>query len=372
MNPKRLFSSLAALLVGLGVVGTASAQETGHDKDIHDRDYCDKVQARAHADAWLLFSPSLQVQGIKYPAGAPGVVAVGGSETPGGYQVRSSLLWSPLDAYKGTVEQAVANKDCLQHSAMVDAQNLLEMMNDVGRAPALQAEVTYLKFHADDMNDILTNVHKRLVIGHSTIIELAAVQAGIDLLERKLAAAQGQLSLIETKDYVVTPRSSTEIVERLQRYSMEYEKETARLRSIDPWAISVSGGVVPPMGDGGSAAWFGMVTVQYNFGGFVRGADESKYLSARQHELQYARYELADQVRRLQDGIQVGIESADAEIVTLDKRISELNDLCEQLKLHIEAPNAMSTLGVVELQHMDAVSDRLYLIELRRQLSAWK
>jgi hypothetical protein len=340
--------------------------------DKTDDTYCEKIQARAHADSMLLFSPAAQLQFIKYPAGAPGVVAVGGSTSVDGLQFRGAISWSPLDAYKGTQVLTLADKDCLQHSATVEVQNLLEQMNDIGRQEALGAEVSYFDAVNSVMEDISSGMQKRLAIGTITITDIATVQQSIAALERKKALSQGQLDVIRSKDYVVTTHSAADIAAKLQRYSMEFEQQTSKVRMLDPWTVAVSGGVIPPMAQGDGVAWFGMVQLQYNFGGLVRGTYENKYLNARQSELQHARYELTDEIRRLQDGIKAGVTSSELEIVTLDKRLADLHAIRDTLSNHLDAPNAISALAVVNLQILDAESDRVYLVVLKNQLSQWK
>jgi hypothetical protein len=357
-------------IIGLGAASILLLASVAQADDTSD--YCQKVQARAHADSMLLFSPSAQLQGIKYPAGAPGVVAVGGSTSVDGYQVRGGLSWSPLDAYKGTQVLTLADKDCLQHSATVEVQNLLEQMNDIGRQQALEAEVAYFEAVTPRMNDIIAGMQKRLGIGTITITDVAAVQQVIAALQRKQAQSQGQLAMIHAKDYIDNPHSASDIVARLQRYSMEFEKQTSKVRMLDPWSIAMSGGVVPPMAQGDGVAWFGMIQVGYNFGGLVRGKLEDRYMASRQSELQHARYELADEMRRLQDSIRAGVASSELEIATLDKRLAELYSTKNTLLAHADAPNVDSVLAMVNLQIMDAESDRVFLVELKNQLSQWK
>jgi hypothetical protein len=364
MNPKRLFSSIVALAVGLGITSSAGAQET-------DKDYCNKVQARAHADAWLLFSPSLQVQALRYPA-TPTDSVVGGSTDSQGDQLRGAVLWSPLDFYRGTIMLSVADKDCLQHQVFAEATNLLEQMNDVGRGAALQAEVAYLDSHSGQIQEIVSNLQKVMAIGSLTVVDLVKAQQSADALERKFAVAKGQLAVLHARDYVPIVHSSSEIAAKLQQYSMEFEKETSRGRMLDPWQVQASFGAVPPMANGDSVSWYGQISLQYNFGGLTRAHYENQYLTARQHELQYARYELSDQIRRLQDGIRAGIRDADMEIATLDRRIAELVSTDKNLAAHPDAPDVASIKAIVDLQIMDAESDRLYLIELRNQLTKWK
>lgn len=357
---------IVALMVGMGIARSAGAQEVNTDKD-----YCDKVQARAHADAWLLFAPSIQLQAIRYPA-AGNITVVGGSTDLNGDQVRGNLSWSPLDALRGTHVLTIADKDCLQHAATQEANNLLEQMGDVGRSAALQAEVSYLKMHSDEMNDILTSMQKRLGIGNITITDVATIQQSIDAINRKLAVSQGQLDVIHAKDYVSTVQSAGEIATKLQQYSMEFENETSKLRMFDPWTVQTSFGVVPPMASVDKTSWYGSVSIGYNFGGLPRGGYENRYLNARQHELAHARYELTDAIRRVKDGVVAGISSSDAEIATLNDRITNLLNTKAHLASHPDAPNAISVLSMVSLQIIDAVSDQLYLIELRRQLTEWK
>ena len=201
---------------------------------------------------------------------------------------------------------------------------------------------------------------------------VAAIQQQIAMLQRKLAVSEGQIVSLNAKRYVVSPKSSSEIAARLQEYTSEFEKQQSAVRMIDPWTIGLSGGAVPPMQQGDGLAWFGMVSAQYSFGGLTRSHFENQYQDARRAELAHARYELVDQIHRLQAGVIAGIGASSMEIESLDKHIAELNDTKSQLKSHPDAPNVANALSLIELQIMDAMSDREYLVELRKQLTEWK
>lgn len=361
----KVFCSLTLGLAFVAATSLAQAQE--------DKDYCDKVVARAHADSFLLFSPTLALQAIRYPSSDSTVSPVGGATDTHGDQVRGNIAWSPIDAYRGTIMQSIADKDCLQHSAASEAIQLLEKVADLGKAPALQAEIDYLDNHNPAMETIISQMEKRLAIGNITITDLAVIQQSIASLERKQVQSQGQLAAIHAKDYTETKSSVNDIVARLQASSMNFEKESSRLRMFDQYSITVSGGIVPPVMSGvNSTSWFGMVSIGYNFGGLVRGKDENKYLDARRHELQTARYELTNQLHRLQDGVRAGIIAATDEIVVIDSHLAELNHTRDELKAHPDAPNVMSALSMVELQIMDMESDRVFLDTMRQQLTEWK
>jgi len=166
------------------------------DKDASD--YCEGVRARAAGDAAIFLSPSVGIQGIKYPATGT-FSAVGGSTTPEGYQARLQFLWSPLDAYKSTLVRELGNKDCAQKMAMVDAQEALEYLNDVGKETALTAQVSYLTEHKSAADDILVQANKRLVAGVATIMDLTILQQAAASLDISRVQAQGELNVLQER-----------------------------------------------------------------------------------------------------------------------------------------------------------------------------
>lgn len=348
---KRFIVAALAGAIGLSAA-SASAQTATSSRD------CEAIRARAAGDAALLLSPSMQVQGIKYPAtGTFG--AIGGSTTELGLQARLAFLWSPLDAYKSTLVRELADKDCAQQTAMVEAQQALEWLNDIGKEGALKAQMGLLDDHHEDINNLLSKANERLAIGNITLVELNVLQQAASALELKRVQALGQLSVLHAKGLVPKTHSFDELIARVESSSMVWERQFSAVNRLQPWKFDINAGVIPPMTQGDSVDWFGLVSLTYNFGDLAQKSSEHRYLDARQHELLYARYELADQLRRFKQTIVANINALTMDQGVLQQHLADLSKTRAALHAHPDAPQAANAEALVQLQIWDTESDLL-------------
>ncbi len=349
----------------LAVASGAQAQQS-------DQAYCNKVHERAIADKILAFSPGVELDAIKYPSATGSSVPFVGPIVGDGYQARASLIWNGIAAYRGTKIVGIADADCAYHSIQMEAQNLVEQAADIGKAQALAAIFDYLNDNRPEWQDIVAREEKRVRAGNLTLSDLTIIRTSASTLETKLVESQGQLVALRAKDYVKQKHSVQQIVIRLQSAAMELEKRESEMRMLDPWSLTINGGVVPPMQQGTSTQWFGTVSLGYNFGGLVRGARENNYLAARQEELRHARYEMADILRRITDGEVANFMDATNRIDVLKHRLNDLQGTRKELAAHPEASSAANLLALVDLQIMDVRSDLIFVEALQKQLAAWK
>ena len=337
--------------------------------DKTDADYCNKVKARAASDSSLLFSPSLQAQFVKFPSSSPLDASTTGSTT-NGYQARALAVWSPLDFYKGFGVQNVAEADCKQHAAMIEAMNVIGSALDVGKAPALKREVDFLQSKQVEWQKIVAVTDERLKANVIVITDAMQVRTSALTLDRKLIEQSGALATLSAKAYPETSKDLALLAQRVEDNSMKFEHETNHVRSLDSWTVTATAGVIPPQ-EGGSVEWLGVLAIGFNFGAFIHNAQDNKYLDARTSELRNARYEVRDQLKKFKDQVSATISSTQTEIVLLEAEELRLQGLYAALK-QTTATATPALLNSIDLEQIDLESDRIFLEELKNQLLQWK
>jgi hypothetical protein len=356
------------LSIILGIVGASIPLSARAE----DKDYCTRMREHAIADKVLALSPTLEISAIRYPAPNSLTSIVGGSISSDGFQTRGSISYDLLNAYRGTLLTPLADADCKQHSLQTEAQNLLEQAVDIGRATALLTTSEFLTTAQPDWQAIVGKTEQRVSAGTITLGELTIIRTNANNLEMKFANIRGQLGVLQAKDYVKQARPVSEIVAQLQTASMEFESKASKLRMLDPWELSLSGGVIPPLKQVDNVEWYGALTVGYKFGGFVRATHERNYLAARASELQHARYELTDMLRRMTDGVHANLQATNDQIGVLEARMLQLENTHSELSSHSDAKSAANLMALIELQQIDAMSDMVFLEELKRELVLWQ
>ena len=297
------------------------------------------MRARAAADASLLVAPRVLVEGIK----APSPLQSGGKLDPAspnsGYQVRAGATFSPLNFYKGLRVKEVGEADCEQHEVAMTAQQLLIHAPDLGRLAALREQAVYLDSQRAKWESIAPRTAERFAARTVTLLELEDVRGSIP-----------------------------ELIRRVREKSMAFEREASHVRSLDAWTLNVTGGYMPPVYGAGSSDVFGVVQLGYSLGGPWHDSNESRYLSARDEELQKERQELGRQLEVLRENVKVTNGEATRELEITAKRVGELSELRTLLSTS-EAPNAANNLDHIELELISAQADRVFLTGLIRELS---
>ena len=353
---------VSAMMVSVGLT-TATVYADG----TMTRD-CQAIRARAAGDAAMLLSPSVAAEGIKYPA-TGGFAAIGGSTTVDGLQARAYFLWSPLDAYKSVLVRELGDKDCAQQAAIIQASGALEQLNDIGKETALQNQIDYLQNQQSMMSDIIFQAQKRVGAGAATIMDLMVLQQTVSTLSLKMEQARMQLDTVRAKHYVVKQNSFAELMLRVQDTSMSYERQFSKVRMLQPWQINMQGGVVPPMTSSDNFQIFGVLTATYNFGGLFLGKHEDQYLSAREHELRSARYELSDQLSRFRETVRSNMIDLQRQLQVVDTQLNKLQQMHAQLLDHMDVPTAQNAEALIQLQMFDAESTKALLSGMLAELT---
>ena len=344
-----------------GLLLAAAVLAAGAPARAEESPYCAKVRARAEADASLLFAPTLQAQGIKFPNN--GTIDAG--VTVGrDYQLRAGATWSPLDFYKGFRVLDVGDADCERHEAALNVQEALAFGIDLGRLPALEKQDRFLESKRPTWEQHLAAAEQRLEAHVASLLEVNEVRARGAELARKHAQVKGELERLRLRGVPAQRGALGSLVAAADERSMRYEREVKHVRSLDAWDLRVTGGVVPHSG----GDFFGVVQLGFNLGAFSRNAAESRYLTARAEELRGARYEAREGVRRLREQARSAVQQARRELEILDKQAARVEQGRALLE-GSEAPNAPQARTVIELESIFLESDRVFLTALVEELS---
>jgi hypothetical protein len=348
--------ALASLLL-VGVVSTASPLASADESA-----YCRKVRARASSDAALMFAPSVQAHGIKFPNNG---TIDSGVTTGAGYQFRAVLTFSPLDFYRGFRVLRLGDADCEQHLAVEEAQNILEQGADFGRLPALRRQVAILDAKRSTWQALLAMNEERLAAHTISLADATEVRARVSDLELKRTRVAGEISKLEARGLESTRKGLATLAADVRAAAMRFEREASHVRALDAWDVRVTGGVIP---QDKPVDFFGMIQVGYNFGGFWRNAYESRYLDARAEELRGSRHELEDRLSRFRDAMRSAATQARGELAVVEHSLTTLGTARAALEKS-DAPGAPHALTVVELELVSIESDREFLTALLEELT---
>jgi hypothetical protein len=347
------FRPLVAVLASI-VPLTASAQSSP---------YCEKVREHAAADAALLMSPRVIVQAIRFPSNGQ-VQATSGVVVGAGYQARAGLSFSPLDFYRATRVLRVGDADCDQHEALESIRGILLHGAEQARAAALRAQAAYLQDHRDQLHALAERAEQRLAARLITVVEFQELRQKCDEVERKLVDAEGEAKQLQERSRQA-PRALGALTERYEQIAMRFERETSHLRSLDAWHFQLTGGIIPldPID------WYGLAELSYSPGGVFHGEHESRYLAARDEELQRAEYEPAEQAREFRRQLRAALEQARGDLAIVDRDVAAIADtrLILDRSSAADVAHAQDTLSVETLL---AESDRAFLRKWVEALSA--
>lgn len=353
MISRLMGASLATVIAVLATTRSASAEDSA---------YCRKVEARAAADASLLFAPSVQLQGVRFPkVGTTDLGLTVGRD----YQFRAALLFSPLDFYKGVHVLQAGEKDCAQHEAAFDITRVLASGEDYGRLPALKKQADLLDSRRATWESIVQKSDERLDAHVTSLLDANEIRARAAELAKKREDVGGEIAILESRGAKRFPAPLSQMVAQVEATAMTYEKEVAHLRSLDAWDVRLSGGVVPQEKP---VDYFAQVQVGFNFGAFSRNAHDSKYLEARHEELSTARYELRDQVRRFSAQVAATRNQAKKQLEISEKQSKTLEAARAALSKS-DAPSAPHALAIVELDLISLEVDQVFLKAIIEELA---
>ncbi len=344
------------------VAGVAALLLVAQQARADESAYCNKARARAASDAALLYGPTLQVQGVKYPH--HGTVD-SGVTTGAGYQFRAIASLSPLDMYKGVRTESVGDADCAAHEATLAVQEVLAQGSDVGRLAALMQEAAYFEAHRAELARVARENEERFTAQVTTLAETNEIRGRVAETERAEKIVLGELHRLEARGPVPTALALDAKVAAATARTMGYERELSSLRNLDAWDFRLSGGLIP---QDKPVDYFALVQVGFNFGAFSRNKQEARYLAAREEELHRAKYEATAQTRVLRDQWAATLVQARAESALIRRDVTLL-DATSAALAKASATNAPHALAMVTLQRIGAEAQLTYVDTLAAELA---
>jgi hypothetical protein len=325
---------------------------------------CERVRALADSQAALLYAPSLEVHGGKFPES---VAVEPSARTGDDYQLRAALSLSLLDVYKGRRVEWAAEHECAQREAARALEEVLLQAADYGRLPALQRTARFLEERRARWRKIEQQAQQGLAARVVSLLEADEVQQRCVELERRAAAVAGEIARLEALGAATAPQEQlTALLHAADDAALEYEREASHLRSLEAWEVRVTGGAAP---NGGSTDYFGVAHVRFNLGAFAQRAAEQRAIAAREAELQSSRSELRERLRMFR-GVAAGNASHAARAAgVVSERLASLRALRATLE-GARASMAVLARSLVELEVIAGEAELVFLetwlAELRR------
>lgn len=325
-------------------------------------DYCQKTHARGSSDAAILYAPAVRIAGVKVPQ----VGSVDPTNAGLTYQVRGELAFSPTNFYKGVVTEHAADADCEAHKVTANAQEIILHASDIGRLPALRAELHYLDTEKANWDAIGVKMQERLDAKTVTVIEMEHVRSRIVVLDRLRAQVRGEMERLVATGFDPGAPDLARISQDVETTTNRMEAQQVKVRAVAPWDVSLLGGVVPPV-TSSKSDWYGIIQLTYSIGGVWHGSADSRYLDARERELKNARYELPHQLDVMKKHVAIAKSQAAAELDIVTSRMATITANRAALASS-DSSLAPHALAMLDLEYIANGADKVYLEGLVREL----
>jgi hypothetical protein len=321
--------------------------------------YCEKVHARASADAAVLIAPRVFGTGMRFPPP---------SEQPADattYQVRIGLALSPIDAYRGVKLIGIGDADCEAHELGEELRRSLDDGTDGPKLEAYRAQIEFLAANQPAWSALIEKAKERIAIHVITTLELEDLQRKADGLARTLAQARGFVQQLEARGVTTNPGAGQKAEDYLDT-QMRVESRMTSLKNLDAWGFKLSGGVVPQLH--GSVEWFGWAELSYSLGGPIGQSSDNDYLRARREELETARYELPARIRLLGQQVDAELSMAQRELAIVDREQVFLSRTAKDLTAS-DAVSSQQARDEIVLDQFATQSEQVYLQTLITKLA---
>ena len=357
----RILAAVAASLVTLGMSLPARAEGP--------TDYCQKTTARAEGDAALLFAPTLQGQLIRFPNRTPADAS--GFQIGTGVQPRVAMSISLVNIYQGIGVLDLAKKECKRQESTVSLEEVIAQRADLGRVPALERKVAFLRGQDAAVQEIVKGAEARFAAHTSTISEVQEIRLHALSFARHLSEAEGELAAVKARALPVPGGQDRaepleQLLTRYEQRSIAFENSSAHLHNLDPWKLGVSGGVAATP----TAEVYGVAELAYNLGGLFRPSAERRAVEARANELKNARYEMRQQIDLITRELRVNAEHSRREAKAIEAEL--LRMARDRASLDgTDAPNKHNVVAAMTLQMIDLEAEQTFLTVLAEKQAAF-
>lgn len=351
----RIVAACAAVAVTIASSGLAHAEDP--------TDYCRRVMAHADGDAAQLFAPTAHLQVVKFPQNSPADTA--GVQIGDGLQPRAALSIGLVDIYKGFGVKQWAASECRRQESAVTLEAVLATRAEIGRAPALERKVAFLRAHEAEVKAIVKNAEERLAAHTNTISEVQDLRLRALGFTRRVAESEAELARVKSRAVTVPTEPLAKLLVTYEERNLQLEKSNSHLRNLQPWKLNVTGGVAATP----SAQVYGVAELSYNFGGIFVPSAESRANQARASELKNARYEMRQQVDALTRDLRTSAEHSREQARAIEEELARLSKDRASLD-GTEAPNKHTVLAAMTLAMVDLEAEHTFLTVLAENQGA--
>lgn len=346
---RRTLATLSAC--AMTVAWSASARAEGPS------DYCQRVTARAESDAALLIAPTAHVQLIRFPNNGPADPA--GLQIGSGIQPRAALSVGFVDIYKGFGVIEVARADCRRQASASTLEEVVALRADIGRRPALQTKLAFLRANAGVVKELVRNAEERFAAHTTTLTEVQDIRIRALSFARRTAETEHEIALLDERHLTLPAEPLSEVLRAYEARTLEVEDRLAHVRNLEPWKFGVVGGVAATP----AADVYGVAELSYNFGGLFRAAAERHAVAARAGELKNARHEMRHQLDTMMRELRASAEHSRQQARALEVELIRM--MRERASLEgVEAPNKLAVLAMMTLQMIDLEAEQRFLTTL--------
>jgi hypothetical protein len=349
--------TLSLLAAAVSIVWAAPARAEGPS------DYCQKVTARAESDAALLFAPTAHLQLFKFPIGSPADAS--GFQVGTGVQPRAAVSIGLVDIYKGFGVLDAARADCRRQQSASTLEEVVAQRADIGRLPALERKLAFLRDHVGAVEEIVRNAEERFAAHATTLSEVQDIRLHALSFERRIATTEHEIAVIQARGIAMPVEPLSELLKTYESRAIELEGSVAHVQNLQPWKLGVSGGVAATP----AADVFGVAELSYNFGGLFRLGAERRALTARGKELTNARYEMRQQIETIRRELRASAAQSRREASVVQTELARM--MRDRASLDgTEAPNKHTLVATMTLQMIDLEAEERFLVALAEGQSA--
>jgi hypothetical protein len=353
---RRLLAVLVA--TAMPVVWSASAYAEG------PTDYCQKVTARAEADAALLMAPTAHVQLIRYPNN--GAADPSGFQLGHGLQPRAALSIGFVDIYKGFGVLDAAKAECGRQASASSLEEVVAQRADIGRLPALERKLAFLREQSAAVQELVRNAEERFAAHTTTLSEVQDIRIKALSFAGRTAETETEIALIKARGFTMPTAPIGDVLKSYEERTVELENRVAHVRNLEPWKFGVIGGVAAnPTVDA-----YGIAELSYNFGGLFSVGAERRAVDARAAELKNARYEMRKQVEIIIRELRISAEQSRRQARALEEELVKMSR--ERAALDgTEAPNKHTVLATMTMQMIELEAEQRFLVALAAAQSSF-
>ncbi len=344
--PRFTIALVAPLTILALAAPRALAAESADWEDPSDA-YCEWIGGVADSRRALLVAPEL--------FGAVGPTATGFEDTGDEFQAYSSVGWRVTAGIqyrlanlgRGMLTRKEAEARCGEYRAQQGLRRVLEVGADVGRLPAVQAQLGVIEGAVPRGERLVALLEEGLAHSFSTVDELYSARLQMDGLRRQAGALRQEVAQLEA----LPPLADVSLEELLATHSAaddQVERIQGRLRRSGSWAVDLRGGYDQLLDSPRDLPVFAQVRVGYNLGGLGQPAADRRAAEARQAWRSGATEATGARVQLLRD-----------QLVAL--RAAELARLAEVEPLVVAVEAQIQELAAVETDRSEKVREGLWL-----------